>query len=116
MGISRRILFQHFRRRRRTASELQEAEVGSNDESALSLICDQFDESVLLLALRRLPEEMQRTFELFYWKELKLAEIAMSLRISPGTVKSRLSRMRTRLRTVILELEASRSQRLNLAG
>lgn len=46
---------------------------------------------------------------LFYYEDLSLREIARTLRVPEGTVKSRLSRGRERLRTLLSE-EASEKE------
>jgi RNA polymerase sigma-70 factor (ECF subfamily) len=53
---------------------------------------------MLLLALRRLPLELQVALELHYWEGLTTAELADVLEIPQGTVKTRLFRARNLLR------------------
>jgi RNA polymerase sigma factor (sigma-70 family) len=65
------------------------------------------EQRLLLLALRRLPLEMQVALELFYWEELTVTEIADVLETPVGTVKSRLQRARARLDVAIAELADS---------
>ncbi|MGI3783582.1 MAG: RNA polymerase sigma factor, partial [Janthinobacterium lividum] len=48
-------------------------------------------------ALRRLPIHEQRTIELVVWSGFSTAEAATALGVAEGTVKSRLSRARSRL-------------------
>jgi RNA polymerase sigma-70 factor (ECF subfamily) len=52
----------------------------------------------LLLALRRLPLDLQVALELHYWEGLTTAELAEVLEIPQGTVKTRLFRARNLLR------------------
>lgn len=54
-------------------------------------------------ALERLPEEMRICVTLFYMEGYSIREIASILEMNENTVKSRLSRAKTRLRR---ELEA----------
>ncbi len=54
-------------------------------------------------AIRGLPDEARRTFELREVDGLDYAEIAAALRIPKGTVMSRLHYARRRLRAVLLE-------------
>jgi RNA polymerase sigma-70 factor (ECF subfamily) len=69
------------------------------------------EQRLLLLALRRLPVEMQVALELYYWEELTVTEIASVLETPVGTVKSRLQRARTRLDAAIAELADSEALR-----
>ncbi|MCX4240060.1 RNA polymerase sigma factor [Paraliomyxa miuraensis] len=69
------------------------------------------EQRLLLLALRRLPVEMQVALELFYWEELTVTEIAEVLETPVGTVKSRLQRARARLDAEIGQLAESEDLR-----
>ncbi|MEM9452956.1 MAG: RNA polymerase sigma factor [Myxococcota bacterium] len=64
------------------------------------------EQRLLLLALRRLPDEQQLVIELHYWEELTLAEVAEVMQIPLNTVKTRLHRARGRLAKEIEQLEA----------
>jgi RNA polymerase sigma-70 factor (ECF subfamily) len=52
----------------------------------------------LLIAMRRLPCDLQLVLELHYWEQLSTAEIADVIDVPRGTVLSRLHRARTLLR------------------
>lgn len=54
----------------------------------------------------RLPEDQRLVIMLYYYEDLPVAEIAKTLGVPQGTVKSRLSRGRERLRTLLREEEA----------
>ncbi len=58
----------------------------------------------LQMALLHLPLESQLLLELSYWEELSGQEIAVALKIKEGTVRSRLSRARERLREIVAGL------------
>ena len=60
-------------------------------------------------AVLSLPPEQRTAVVLFYYEDLSLREIARTLRVPEGTVKSRLSRGRERLRTLLSE-EASEKE------
>ena len=62
-----------------------------------------------LVHLIALPPEQRTAVVLFYYEDLSLREIARTLRVPEGTVKSRLSRGRERLRTLLSE-EASEKE------
>ena len=59
------------------------------------------DDSLLYQAILSLPEEMRLTLTMYYGDEFTIREIAKVLRVSEGTVKSRLSRGRARLREIL---------------
>ncbi|MET8089517.1 sigma-70 family RNA polymerase sigma factor [Micromonospora sp. NPDC005220] len=63
----------------------------------------------LLAALRGLPEGQRHALALHYLVDLPIGEVAATLGVSPGTVKSRLSRGRQALATLLTESEISES-------
>ena len=54
-------------------------------------------------AVCRLPEDHRIATVLFYYEDMTTAEIAKTLGVREGTVRSRLSRARSRLRTLLEE-------------
>jgi RNA polymerase sigma-70 factor (ECF subfamily) len=48
-----------------------------------------------------LPFDFQMVVKLYYWHDLTMEEVAAATGVSVGTVKSRLSRARTRLSGVL---------------
>lgn len=56
-------------------------------------------------AVLRLPEDHRAVVTLFYYEDMPLAEIAKTLGVAQGTVKSRLSRARDRLKAILREEE-----------
>lgn len=77
------------------------ARPGGTDDS-VERIADRIDASVasreLAAALAAMPVRHRDTLLLYAWGQLSYAEIATALGISPGTVRSRLSRAKARLR------------------
>jgi len=61
----------------------------------------------LLVALRRLPEELQTTLEMHYWEGLTTQEVGSVLGISGGAVKTRLFRARQLLSESLESLEGT---------
>ena len=59
------------------------------------------DRAALLEAIMQLPLEFREVVLLYYYEEMETAEVAASLGLSTGTVRSRLFRARTRLRTML---------------
>ena len=69
------------------------------------------EQRVLLVALRRLPLDLQIALELHYWEDLSTAEIATVLDVPQGTIKTRLMRGRTKLREAIALVTPSEALR-----
>jgi RNA polymerase sigma-70 factor (ECF subfamily) len=59
------------------------------------------DHVVVVQALRRLPFPQRETVALFYLADLSVEEIAGTLGVAPGTVKSRLNRGRAALASLL---------------
>lgn len=57
-------------------------------------------------AVLRLPEDQRLAVMFYYYEDMPVAEIAKTLGVAQGTVKSRLSRGRERLRALLREEEA----------
>jgi RNA polymerase sigma factor (sigma-70 family) len=103
-GVATRRLFQHLRSRYKhdlDGSVSSLADLGSTPSEGVAR--NQRAE-LIRAALRRIPLEAQLILELSYWEGLSGAEIAAALDIEPGTVRSRLSRARSRLRELVIEL------------
>ena len=56
-----------------------------------------------MCAVERLEEHQRTVVVLFYYEECTIREIAQVLEVSPGTVKSRLSRAREKLKQMLRE-------------
>lgn len=108
--IARKRLYSHLRERDRAREPIEVSTTSVADLGLVSpsrAVMVRQEQHLLLLALRRLPIEMQVALELFYWEELSVAEIADVLETPVGTVKSRLQRARVRLDEIIGELANS---------
>jgi RNA polymerase sigma-70 factor (ECF subfamily) len=77
--------------------------VASVDPEASHILATREAHRRLQRAMQRLPTDAQIIIELHYWRDMPLKEIAQTVRIAPGTVKSRLGRARTRLRHLLAE-------------
>jgi RNA polymerase sigma factor (sigma-70 family) len=112
--IARKRLYSYLRKAQR---DHEAAPWGERSVADLGLpspsraLARQEEQRLLLLALRRLPVEMQVALELFYWEELTVTEIAEVLETPVPTVKSRLQRARVRLDATIAELASSEALR-----
>jgi RNA polymerase sigma factor (sigma-70 family) len=60
----------------------------------------------LLLALAEVPPKQRAAVVLRYWADLPVAEVAVALRCSEGTVKSQAARGLELLRAAVTRLEA----------
>ena len=65
------------------------------------------EERILLEALRRIPVDLQVAIELRYWEQMSEAEIAATLDIPLGTLKSRFRRARQLLAEQLDEAQAN---------
>jgi RNA polymerase sigma-70 factor (ECF subfamily) len=84
--------------------EFEESRVADLDASPTQLVVDHEEQALLLRALRRLPLDLQIAIELFYWEDLRSADLAVVLDIPHGTVRSRLRRAREMLRVEVERL------------
>ena len=117
-GISSNLLRKHFRRR---ASELRRLErmAGQSDlHDHADAVTAQVDAQTRLQGMAKLLEELpageRDALLLHAWEELTYDEIAGALGIPVGTVRSRLNRVRRRLRAAADEIERVRSVRPDL--
>lgn len=100
-AVARNILLKNARKR--THDSLDEGRL-RRDESVVERMCRRQEERLLLRALRRLPIDLQIAVELAYWERLTTKEVAEFFDVPVGTMKSRLRKARTLLRTSIAEL------------
>lgn len=108
--IARRRLADHFRRHARKDARTDFADssiidLGGGSPSAV--VAARQEQALVLEAMQRIPVDFQIAIELFYWEQMSVAEIADVLDIAPGTVKSRLSRAKEKLRTEMAAVGAS---------
>ena len=106
-GIAANLIRRHLRGLRRRASAVARLpepglEPDLADDVALRLDVGRRAE-LALDVIRSLPERDQDVFVLCVWQGLSYAEAALALDIPVGTVRSRLSRARQRLRELLAE-------------
>ena len=111
-GVARNTLRSYLHQRKRTLVD-DELNVSSIHDLGLGpskLVVQQQEQRLLLEALRSIPVESQLLLELRYWEELSTEELAEVFGVAPGTIKSRLSRARTRLRGRLEAMLASHKE------
>jgi RNA polymerase sigma factor (sigma-70 family) len=111
-AIAYRQLCKHYRS---CASDMARFDFGvvtafDLDPTPTSIIARSQDEQLLLEALRKIPVDMQVALELHYWEQMSDAEIATTLELPLGTVKSRIRRARVALTERLGELTQSPEQ------
>lgn len=79
-------------------------------------ILERFDDETIESALRELPEPMRWVLLLVDVEQLSIEEAAKTLEVAPGTVKSRASRARARLREHLQPLAIQRGWVRSEAG
>jgi len=102
--IAANLAVNHVRSPRAREEGLPEghAETPSGAASPLEAVLDQEGRAVLDRALATLPAEQRAVFVLRVYEEQSYKEIAEALGLSMGTVMSRLSRARDKLREALL--------------
>ncbi len=104
-GIARRALMDRLRLRYGAPVEVEVEEAGTAEAAEPPSEDREADLQALEKGLAGLPLAERETLTLFYLRELSLAEVAETLRLPVGTVKSRLFRARQRLRRELTENE-----------
>lgn len=107
--IAMRLCFDELRRAKRTSQRMRDEELRDDDARAPS--ATEPEPVVVERALRRrldaaissLPEDLRATFVLRVIAELSVADAARALDVDEGTIKSRLSRARDRLRVALVD-------------
>ena len=98
-GIATNVVRQGRRTRRRHAAALARiAQSAQRDESAADVVAREHEMRALLDHISRLPARERDVLALCVWSELSYEDAARVLAIPVGTVRSRLSRARARLR------------------
>jgi len=114
-GIASNLLSKHYRHRASELRVLGRMVVPSDPHDHADSVTSSVDARVQLRAMAELLEELpagERDALLLYaWEDLTYAEVAGALGIPTGTVRSRLNRVRQRLRAATDEIDGVRSVR-----
>lgn len=105
-AIAYRQLCRHYRDQKGNRIDLDSVSAVALDPSLSGLVVERDEMRLFLAGLRDIPLELQVVLELHYWEECSVVEIAVSLEIPQGTVKSRLRRGREQLRAAVERLAA----------
>ena len=95
-----RILINECNERLRKSKRVISLAENSNNE----IYNDSYENMDLTKAINALNEELRVTTVLFYFEDISLKDIAKILKIPEGTVRSRLTRARAKLREIISEV------------
>lgn len=104
--IARNRLYTHYKKKQRGFDPLTSS-VALTGVSPSAAVAANEDRARLLAALRRIPLESQTLLELYYWNGLQGPALAEILEVSPHTVRSRLSRARSKLREELASLQGT---------
>lgn len=114
-GIASNLLNKHHRHRASELRALERMLVQSDPPDVADWVTASVDAQVQLRAMAKLLEELpagERDALLLYaWEDLTYGEIAGALGVPTGTVRSRLNRVRQRLRSATDEIDGVRSIR-----
>ncbi|MCA9709601.1 MAG: sigma-70 family RNA polymerase sigma factor [Myxococcales bacterium] len=110
-AIARNVLYRHYRDGEGGFDPLTVSAAARMPDqgSVADRLATREEQRLLLLALRRLPLELQTMLELAYWEGLADRELAEVLGVPTGTVKSRLRRARALLDQELATLAPSES-------
>jgi len=103
-GVARNVLFEHIRaivRDKKADPDFGASSILDLNPRASTVAIERAEQRRLVLALQRIPVDLQMTLELFYWEELSVDELARALDVPAGTVKSRLHRARGLLKEAL---------------
>ncbi|GAB4512409.1 MAG: sigma-70 family RNA polymerase sigma factor [Haliangiales bacterium] len=105
-SIAYNVLRAHLRRNYRGAREfnLDDMSVCDVNPGPGTVMTHQREQRLLLEALRSIPVEYQIILELHYWEQMITADIADTLALPLGTVRSRLRRARELLEQALSKL------------
>ena len=102
-GVARNCLLHHFRSRFRDRLDFDasRSSVADLDPRPSTMAARNAEQARVIEAMRHIPVDLQMVLELHYWEELSTRELAQTLDIPQGTVKSRLRRAREALRAAL---------------
>jgi len=115
-GVARNVLCEHIRRQTRDGRKTPDFETRSLVDLAPGVstqVSRDMAHQQLVLALQRIPVDLQTLLELYYWEEMSVDELAEVVGVPAGTVKSRLFRARALLREALEALPTGDAEARN---
>jgi RNA polymerase sigma-70 factor (ECF subfamily) len=107
LGVALNLARNSWRAERRARAALTQLDAAAHEadfsDELLDRIADQRQMAEVLEVVARLPVREQEVLALCVWADLSYEDCALALRVPVGTVRSRLSRGRDRLRTLLAE-------------
>jgi RNA polymerase sigma factor (sigma-70 family) len=107
-GVAANLTRRHLRGSRRHRANLALLVRGGDEPDPADDVARRLDDSLRLhevvRAIHSLPQPDQEVIALCVWEELSYEQAAVALGVPVGTVRSRLSRARARLRALFVEL------------
>src|SRR5262245_36324625 len=113
-GIAHNVLCEHIRGRvrdQKSDPDFATSAIIDLMPGVATLVSGSAERRQLVLALQRIPLDLQILLELFYWEELSVDELAQCMNVPPGTIKSRLHRARGLLKEAMEALPGSAEER-----
>ena len=107
--IAYNVLNSHLRSRYKRGVAWHGDDVSVEDiaPGPITILTEQEEQRLLLMALRRIPWRLQVILELHYWEHKTMTDIAEIVGLKVGTVKSRMSRARQLLAEAVESLDES---------
>ena len=110
-GIAANLSARQFRSRTRAAAATEKLTVREPGYTDHLFDVDRFDAEAswprVAAALDQIPDDQRDALLLHVWEDLSYDEIAVALDVPVGTVRSRISRGRSKLRELLADLRAS---------
>lgn len=107
LTIARHELYRYFRTRRSADADFGVSSAVDLGASPSVILGERRRQKIILLALRRLPLDLQVVVELHYWEDLTGPQIAEVLEIPVGTAKTRIARAKALLSELVPEMFGS---------
>lgn len=101
LSIVNRKSIDWIRKQKRSKENLEHYEQTLKSDSDYEEVNENHERSIVLKALYELPENQQVVLKLFYLESYSIIQISKILKVSKGTVKSRLFYAREKLKIII---------------